>query len=82
MAELLVSLPLTILLPSLVLKKSLFAARNRRTTLDADADGTLEAILHTLGAESLDCQQRLLCDVMESPKKYRPLSDIVYLMLR
>jgi len=77
--ELLVSLPLTIILPSLVMKQSLFAAKNLP---NVDSNGTMETILQTLGAESLECQQRLICDMIASPKKYRPLSDIIYLMLR
>jgi hypothetical protein len=78
-SELLVSLPLTIILPSLVMKQSLFAAKNLPTV---DSNGTIETILQTLGAVSLECQQRLICDMIASPKKYRPLSDIIYLMLR
>lgn len=78
-SDLLVSLPLTIILPSLVMKQSIFAAK---TLPNVDSNGTMEAILKTLGAESLECQQRLICDVIESPKTFRPLSDIIYLMLR
>lgn len=76
--ELLVSMPLTIFLPSLIMKRSL----QTESAGISNATTTLERMLETLGLSSLECQQRFICESMQDPKKFQPISDIFYLILR
>ncbi len=88
--ELLVSMPLTVFLPSLVLRRSLMLeeeeemlsptpSSNSSTSLSTTS---LERIFETLGIDSLECQKRFICEAMETPKRFEPLSNIIYILLR
>lgn len=90
--ELLVSMPLTVFLPSLVLRRSLMLEEEEEETLSSTPSSnssssslpttSLERIFETLGIDSLECQKRFICEAMETPKRFEPLSNIIYILLR
>ena len=44
---------------------------------------TMDRIFSTLGiGEELDCQKRFICETIREPKKFEPISNIIYLLLR
>ena len=91
--ELLVSMPLTVFLPSLVLRRSLMLEEEEEEMLLSTPSSSnssssslpttsLERIFETLGIDSLECQKRFICEAMETPKRFEPLSNIIYILLR
>jgi hypothetical protein len=43
---------------------------------------TLDRIFSTLGIGEIGCQKRFVCETMREPKKFEPISNIIYLLLR
>jgi len=83
--ELLISLPLSIFLPSLVMRRTAMTSRAddvESTLKNVTTTTTLDRIFSTLGIGEIGCQKRFVCETMREPKKFEPISNIIYLLLR
>ena len=91
-SELLVSLPMSVFLPSLVMRRSVMTTPTSRSNDDFDDVGygdnnvanltSLDQIFSTFGLDELECQKRFICEALQEPKKFDPISSIIFLLLR
>lgn len=52
-------------------------------SMSTNVTTTMDRIFSTLGiGDELDCQKRFICETMREPKKFEPISNIIYLLLR
>jgi hypothetical protein len=68
-----------------VTSRTLNANVESTTTSNANVESTttsLDKIFSTLDIDELECQKRFICETMEAPKKFEPISNIIYLLLR
>jgi hypothetical protein len=42
----------------------------------------MDGVFATLGLDEVGCQQRFICETMERPDKFEPISNIIYLLFR
>lgn len=81
--ELLMTLPLTLLLPSVAMDKDLTAHMTDGHLTDGHLDrGHIDELWRLLRIPSDACRRQVLCEMRRDPEKFEPVSGVFYLTMR
>ena len=89
--DLLIGVPVSFLLPTIGFNTAYKKIRKRRPRMDNEIedDGEkdplltrLDFLFDVLDIDDLDCQQKVICEVVSNQEKFSPLSDLLISLFR
>jgi len=89
--ELLMTLPLTLLLPSIAMDRDPDGHLTHRHVTDRHVtghvtgqvtDGHMDELWRLLRIPSNECRRKVLCEMVREPEKFEPISGVFYLTMR